>query len=69
MRSLPFKKYRTCELKSKIIDYKGYSVKICAYRASGTTLFDLRMMCESMPSDRVAMVNQHALRAATQFSL
>ena len=34
MRSLPFKKYQTCEFKSKIIDYRGYSVKICAfYRA------------------------------------
>ena len=40
MRSLSFKKYQTCELKSKIIDYRGYSVKICAfYRASATALF------------------------------
>ena len=35
--------------------------------------FDSRMMpsiiCESMPSDRVAMMNQHALRATTEFSL
>ena len=31
MRSLPFKKYQTCELKSKIIDYRAYSVKICAF--------------------------------------
>ena len=35
--------------------------------------FDSRMMrsiiCESMPSDRVAMVNQHALRTTTEFSL
>ena len=38
--SLPFKKYQTCELKSKITDYIGYSVKICAfYRALATTLF------------------------------
>ena len=27
------------------------------------------IICESMPSDRVAMVNQHALRATTEFSL
>ena len=27
------------------------------------------IICEPMPSDRVAMVNQHALRATTQFSL
>ena len=27
------------------------------------------IICESMSSDKVAMVNQHALRAATQFSL
>ena len=40
MRPLPFKKYQTCELKSKIIDYRGYSVKICAfYHASATILF------------------------------
>ena len=40
MRSLPFKKYQTCELKSKIIGYRGYSVKNCAfYCASATTLF------------------------------
>ena len=40
MRSFPFKKYQTCELKSKIRNYIGYSVKICAfYRASATTLF------------------------------
>ena len=36
-------------------------------------IFDSQMMrsiiCESMPSDRVAMVNQHALRATTEFSL
>ena len=36
-------------------------------------IFDSRMMrsiiCESMPSDRVAMVNQHGLRAATEFRL
>ena len=42
MRSLPFKKYQTCELKSKIIDYRAYSVKICAfYLASATTFFFL----------------------------
>ena len=42
MRSWTFKKYQTCELKSKIIDYRGYSVKICAFhRASATTLFFL----------------------------
>ena len=42
MRSLPFKKYQTCELKSKIIDYRGYSVKIYAfYRASATALTEL----------------------------
>ena len=42
MRYLPFKKYQTCELKSKIIDYREYSVKICAfYRASVTTFFFL----------------------------
>ena len=40
MRSLPFKKYQTCELKSKIIDYMGHSVKTCDfYRASATALF------------------------------
>ena len=40
MKYLRFKKYQTCELKSKIIDYRGYSVKICAfYRASVTTFF------------------------------
>ena len=41
MRSLPFKKYQTCELKSKIINYRGYSVKVCAfYHASAAaTLF------------------------------
>ena len=27
------------------------------------------IICESMPSDRVAMVKQHALRATTEFSL
>ena len=27
------------------------------------------IVCESMPSDRVAMVNQHALRATMEFSL
>ena len=36
-------------------------------------IFDSRMMrsiiCESMPSDRVAMMNQHALRSTTEFSL
>ena len=39
MGSLPSKKYQTCELKSKIIDYMEYSVKICAfYRALAATL-------------------------------
>ena len=42
MRPIPFKKYQTCELKSKITDRRRYSVKICAfYRASATTLFFL----------------------------
>ena len=39
MRSLLFKKYHTCELKSKIIDYRAYTVKICAFYLSLATTF------------------------------
>ena len=49
--------------------------KIISYLQSSNyveTIFDSHMMrsiiCESMPPDKVAIVNQHALRATTQFA-
>ena len=54
-------------------NYAKHHINVCSGGDLCSPFFDSRMMrsiiCESMPSDRVAMVNQHALRATTQYSL
>ena len=66
MRSLPFKKYQTCELKSKIIDYRAYSLKICAfYLASTATFFfldsknDLILIMTPEKQDKTLELSKH----------
>ena len=49
MSSLPLKKYQTYELKSKIIDYRAYSVKICAFYLASATIYVTVYVCFEVP--------------------